>query len=75
MYVESRQGQRKAALNEHMGIMVSELIFGLHPEYVTRVGGDCPTTDGRQASVLAERMSARLKKGCRACPDLTIRKS
>lgn len=62
-------------MNEHMGIMVSELIFGLHPEYVTRVGADCSTTDGSQASVLAERMSARLKKGCRAYPDLTIRKS
>ncbi len=61
---ECIQAVRKAALNEHVGIMVGGPIFGLHPEYVTRVGADCATTDGRQAPALAEQVSARLKKGC-----------
>lgn len=61
---ECIQAVRKAALNEHVGIMVGGPIFGLHPEYVARVGADCAATDGRQAPAMAEQMSARLKKGC-----------
>lgn len=51
-------------MNKHVGIMVGGLVFGLHPEHVTRVGADCAATDGRQAPALGEQMSARLKKGC-----------
>ena len=58
------QAVRKSALNTQLGIMVGGPIFGLHPEYVTRVGADCATTDGRQAPALAEQISTRPNKGC-----------
>lgn len=61
---ECIQAVREAALNEHVGIMVGGPIFTRHPEYVARVGADCAASDGRQAPVLAEQLSDRLKKGC-----------
>ena len=51
-------------MNEHVGIMVGGLIFGLHPEYVAQVGADCAVTDGRQAPVQAEQMTSGRMKGC-----------
>ena len=61
---ECIQEVRKAALNDHVGIMAGGPIFGLHPEYATRVGADCACADGCQAPALAEQMMARQKKGC-----------
>lgn len=61
---ECIQAVREAALNEHVGIMVGGPIFIQHPEYVARVGADCAASDGRQAPVLAEQLSDRLKRGC-----------
>ena len=58
------QAVRKAALNEHIGIIVGGPIFTLHPEFVARVGADAATTDGRQAPEMAEQVAARMKQGC-----------
>ncbi len=58
---ECIQEVRKAALNDHVGIMVGGPIFGLHPECGTRVGADCASADGREAPALAEQMTARQK--------------
>lgn len=58
------QAVRRAALNPHVGIMVGGPIFGLHPEFVARVGADGVATDGRAAPEVAERLSASRKAGC-----------
>lgn len=49
---------RKAAVNPHVGIMVGGPIFGLHPEFVSRVGADGASSDGRAAPEMAARLSA-----------------
>lgn len=51
---ESIRAVRHAACNRDMAILVGGPIFGLHPEYVKRVGADGMTIDGRQAPALAE---------------------
>jgi methanogenic corrinoid protein MtbC1 len=48
---------RKAAVNPRVGIMVGGPIFGLHPEFISRVGADGATSDGRRAPEIAEKLS------------------
>jgi hypothetical protein len=45
---------RHAACNQALAILVGGPLFGLHPEFVGRVGADGMTIDGREAPMLAE---------------------
>ena len=45
---------RHAACNQALAILVGGPLFGLHPEFVGRVGADGMTIDGREAPILAE---------------------
>ncbi len=54
---------RKAAVNPRVGIMVGGPIFGLHPEFVSRVGADGASSDGRTAPEVAAQLSANRKAG------------
>jgi hypothetical protein len=58
---------RKAAVKPHVGIMVNGPIFGRHPEFVSRVGADAASSDGRAAPEVAAQLSANRKAGSRAC--------
>jgi MerR family transcriptional regulator, light-induced transcriptional regulator len=49
---------RHATCNHDLKILVGGPMFGLHPEFVERVGADGMTIDGREAPVLAERLIA-----------------
>lgn len=51
---ESIRAVRHAACNRDIAILVGGPIFGVHPEFVKRVGADGMTIDGRQAPALAE---------------------
>lgn len=45
---------RQVTCNREVAILVGGPLFGLHPEFVGRVGADGMTIDGRQAPELAE---------------------
>jgi len=45
---------RRAACNRTLTVLVGGPLFGLHPEFVGRVGADGMTIDGREAPSLAE---------------------
>ncbi len=45
---------RHAACNRDMVILVGGPLFGAHPEFVSQVGADGMTIDGREAPLLAE---------------------
>jgi MerR family transcriptional regulator, light-induced transcriptional regulator len=50
---------RHATCNPGLAVMVGGPLFGLHPEFVGRVGADGMTIDGREAPLLAEALIHR----------------
>ena len=50
---------RKAACNRELTVLVGGPLFGIHPEFVARVGADGMTIDGREAPSLAEGLIGR----------------
>lgn len=50
---------RRAACNRDLKVLVGGPLFGLHPEFVARVGADGMTIDGREAPLLAEGLIGR----------------
>ena len=50
---------RQAACNRELKVLVGGPLFGLHPEFVARVGADGMTIDGREAPLLAEGLIGR----------------
>jgi MerR family transcriptional regulator, light-induced transcriptional regulator len=52
---------RHATCNRELAILVGGPLFGLHPEFVEKVGADGMTIDGREAPLLAESLMAGKK--------------
>lgn len=50
---------RHATCNRNLSILVGGPLFGVHPEFVGRVGADGMTIDGREAPLLAESLISR----------------
>ncbi len=50
---------RHAACNRELKVLVGGPLFGVHPEFMARVGADGMTIDGREAPLLAEGLIGR----------------